>query len=426
VTYAPLKTWGQWTDDQGQVVRDSQRGQTRTFGAVAKPLRWLNVHYNQSDSFFPQVVRQQLDLKSNVPNPRGEGKDYGFSFSALQGKLNMKINRYQVTEYDSRGSEVGTIGNRTIRLEGRQEANGVRDANGFYPWAEELVLARFSTQGITTPSQAQLRPAIAKVMGQSVEWLNTFLDSGLAQPQTVGTTDVTSKGIEVEATYNPTRNWRIKFTGAQGVAYDAAISPEIYNYWQSRLPVWTTVRGDSVPGNGDGKGALWWTSVPARGGNTPEAQYNSALISPYSVGVANVGKPRTQVREYRWNALTNYEFSQGRLKGFSVGGGVRWVDKGSIGFLGVAPETSGPFTGAILSLDKNKPVWDAARFYFDFSAGYRFKFSNDRIRGRVQLNIKDVFESGRLQPVGVNPDGSYYAYRIIDPRRFILSTSFDL
>ena len=426
VTNEPLKTWNLWTDDQGPAVRDAQRGQTRTFGAVVKPLRWLNVHYNQSDSFFPQVVRQQLDLKTNIPNPRGEGKDYGVSLSALEGKLNVKLNRYQVTELDSRGSEVGTIGNRTIRLEGRQEANGVRDANGLYPFALSVVTARLSAQGVTNPTQAQLRPAIAKFMGQTDEWLNIFLDSGLAQPQTVGTTDVISKGLELEATYNATRNWRIKFTGAQGVAYDAAISPEVYNYWQSRLPTWTTVRGDSVPGNGDGKGALWWTTVPTGGGNTPEAQYNSALISPYLVGVANVGKPRTQVREYRWNALTNYEFSQGRLKGFSIGGGVRWVDRGSIGFLGIAPETSGPFTGAILQLDKNKPVWDAARFYFDASAGYRFKFYNDRIRARVQLNLKDVFEKGRLQPVGVNPDGSYYAYRIIAPRRITLSTSFDL
>ena len=81
-------------------------------------------------------------------------------------------------------------------------------------------------------------------MGQTEDWLNIFLDSGVAQPQTIGTTDVTSRGWEVEAIYNPTRNWRIKFTGAQAEAFDRAISPEIFNYWQSRLPLWTTVRGD--------------------------------------------------------------------------------------------------------------------------------------------------------------------------------------
>ena len=34
--------------------------------------------------------------------------------------------------------------------------------------------------------------------------------------------------------------------------------------------------------------------------------------------------------------------------------------------------------------------------------------------------------ASRLQKVGVNPDGSAFAYRIIDPRQFILSASFDL
>ena len=197
-----------------------------------------------------------------------------------------------------------------------------------------------------------------------------------------------------------------------------------FNYWQTRLPVWTTVRGDSVSGNGDGQGALWWTR--AISGTSPESYYQGSLIAPYLVGVANVGKPRTQVREYRANALTNYEFSEGKLKGFSLGGAVRWLDRGSIGFLGAPAQTSGPFTGAILTLDKNKPVWDPARFYDEFSSAYRFKFYGEKIRARVQLNLKDVFEKGRLQPVGVNPDGSYYAYRIIDPRRLTLSTSFDL
>jgi hypothetical protein len=49
-----------------------------------------------------------------------------------------------------------------------------------------------------------------------------------------------------------------------------------------------------------------------------------------------------------------------------------------------------------------------------------------RVRGKARLNIRDASESGRLQRVAINSDGSTYAYRIIDPRRFTLSTSFDL
>jgi hypothetical protein len=40
--------------------------------------------------------------------------------------------------------------------------------------------------------------------------------------------------------------------------------------------------------------------------------------------------------------------------------------------------------------------------------------------------VRNVLEDGRLQSVAVNPDGSTYVYRIIDPRQIILSLNFDL
>jgi hypothetical protein len=430
VTYAPYATWGVWTEDAtgplGEATKASQRGDTKTYGAVAKPLSWLNLFYNRSDSFYPQVVRYAMDLKGVIPNAKGLGKDYGLSFSALQGKLHVKINRYETKELGSRAGEVGTIGNRTFRLEGRPENNGVRDANGFYPWALDLANSRFAFQGIT-PTAAQSNAAAARIMGVTDEWMAVFLAAGPGQPQTNGLSDVVSTGYEVEVTYNPTRNWRLKFTGAQQRAIDAAIGPEQFNYWQQRLPIWTAARGDSVRGNGDGRGAPYWTTVPVLGGDTPETAYYNGLISPYLFAVANVGKPRTQVREYRFNAVTNYSFTEGRLKNFNVGGAVRWEDKASIGFYGAAPSTlPGSFRGVILELDPKRPIYDKARAYFDLSAGYRFRFFNDKVRTNVQLNVRNAFEGGRLQAVAANPDGSIYAYRIIEPRRFILSASIDL
>jgi hypothetical protein len=35
-------------------------------------------------------------------------------------------------------------------------------------------------------------------------------------------------------------------------------------------------------------------------------------------------------------------------------------------------------------------------------------------------------EGGRLQPIKANPDGRANAYRIVDPRQFIVSATFDL
>ena len=94
----------------------------------------------------------------------------------------------------------------------------------------------------------------------------------------------------------------------------------------------------------------------------------------------------------------------------------------AIGFLGAAPESD----GVVRSLDANKPVFDRARFAVDLSASYGFRLFRDRVRAKVQLNVRDVLENGRLQKVAINPDGSTYAFRIIDPRQIILSTSFDL
>jgi hypothetical protein len=44
----------------------------------------------------------------------------------------------------------------------------------------------------------------------------------------------------------------------------------------------------------------------------------------------------------------------------------------------------------------------------------------------VQLNVKNVQEGGRLQPIRAFPDGTPNSYRIVEPRLFILTATFDL
>ncbi|MCX6951209.1 MAG: hypothetical protein NTV51_03355, partial [Verrucomicrobia bacterium] len=84
---------------------------------------------------------------------------------------------------------------------------------------------------INNPTAAQLDPAVAKLMGLADEMSTRIVYSGPSQPRPVGTTDVSSKGFELEATYNPLRNWRMKFTGSQTRAQDDRVSPEIYDWW---------------------------------------------------------------------------------------------------------------------------------------------------------------------------------------------------
>ena len=173
-------------------------------------------------------------------------------------------------------------------------------------------------------------------------------------------------------------------------------------------------------------GSNWWTTTYGSAG-TPQAFYEGVVLAPYKLATANQGKPRSQVREWRWNFSSSYKLAglnseRAWLKNTIVGGFLRWEDRGSIGFLGTAPDAD----GVIRSLDKNRPVYDKARTYVDFFVSHRIRFLNNKVSANLQLNVRNAFEGGRLQAIGVNPDGAAYNFRIIDPRQFILTASFDL
>ncbi len=418
------------------------KGETKTYGAVVKVTKWLSFSGGYSDSVNPRPLFYDLATFNPVQNPRGLTKEYGASFNLIDNKLYLKINRYTTKTLGDQGTGIRTLGNRTIdSLLGRNQPNQRPNQSTLRYFAEETVAARFAAQRIT-PTAQQSFDAVAKFMNWSPEYLTTLTRDFGNRINTVDSVDTSSRGYELELTYNPTRNWRIKVTGSKSSAKDDRIGTDIYDFWINNIPFWSSLRYDSVPGNGDGKGPLWWSTQI----NTVFNQYlpNASLgqnadttiwanrlftteyIATYQNLASNVGKPRSQEREYHFAAVTNYDFTEGRLKNFNVGGAVRWESRAAIGFLAGPPETGGAFKGAVLTLDNNKPIYEQSRAYFDFSAGYRLKFYKDKIRSKLQLNIQDAFEGGRLQAIAVNPDGKPYAYRIVDPRRFVLSMTFDL
>jgi outer membrane receptor protein involved in Fe transport len=393
ITYAALRDFSHspWIE---------QAGNTTTAGMVLKATPWLRLFYNRSDSFDPEGIQYNV-FEELMPNPTSKGEDYGIGLNLLGGKLNVRINRYDTTQFNSRKSEIGTVGSRIHRLEGVRQPY----AESFFPWAQQVAQERFIKQGIN-PTSDQLFKAAADIMQLSPDFLKATASNGA-----VGVpADVESKGYEIEAVYNPRPNWRFKFNAAEQEAIDSNIGDTITNYLAQRLAVWTTAKDD--------QGNRWWDA----NNGAARTRYLSDILAPYSFEVANVGKPRSQVRKWRANLLSNYEFESGPLKNFTVGGAVRWEDKAAIGYYGRPPNAD----GEILELDPDRPIYDRARYHFDFDVAYRFRFARDRFRGRVQLNIRDAFEGGRLQAVAVNPDGAPYAYRIIDPRQFILSIALDL
>lgn len=87
---------------------------------------------------------------------------------------------------------------------------------------------------------------------------------------------------------------------------------------------------------------------------------------------------------------------------------MRWEDKATIGYHGLQepPEI-------VTALDINRPIVDRGNLYDDLLVGYRISLLADKVQARIQLDVRNLTESGRLQPASRYRDPAYR----LPPRR---------
>jgi uncharacterized protein YcsI (UPF0317 family) len=107
-----------------------------------------------------------------------------------------------------------------------------------------------------------------------------------------------------------------------------------------------------------------------------------------------------------------------------VGGAESYESKAAIGYLGKIGNPVGS-PNSISIADITKPIWgDNGNYYTDLWIGYKCKIYSGKVVMTLQLNCNDALESGRLVATQANFDGSPWAFRIIDPRQWILTARF--
>jgi hypothetical protein len=402
------------------------RGRTKTKGIVVKPFRWLNFHYNQSDSFQPANVAYNIYLEQ-LPNPASQGKDFGFSVDLFDGKLVAKVNRYETVQKNARNTAATSIASRTFRfffdtstpLANYNPATN-SFGNGNDPWdleqeGTQWTLAQNPGMDVETARQIAIKKYLGPV-GFDSAYVDRVRQIGGGNFAEINT--ITSTGLEFELNYNPTNYWTMKVTAAQQKAIDSELSHYMNDFFDKNLAYLASIKDPITGGN-------WWTTtIGTSTTGAPYTWYVANIATTLSQASANAGKPRQQTREWSFSGTTNFRFSgiteNKWLKQLAVGGTVRWADKAAVGYYGVP----GP-GGVMLTLDRTRPIYDQARYTVDLSASYNLRLYN-KVRTRLQLNVRNVLEDGRLQPIAYNPDGQAWNYRIIDPRQFILSATFDL
>src|SRR5690606_15722605 len=99
-----------------------------------------------------------------------------------------------------------------------------------------------------------------------------------------------------------------------------------------------------------------------------------------------------EIRDWRFNLVTNYQFTDGPLGGFNLGGGYRWQDDVVIGY----PLMTG--TDGETTFDLDNPYRGPSEDNVDLWVGYGRALS-DKVDWRIQLNVRNVFDGNSLIPI---------------------------
>jgi hypothetical protein len=435
-------------------------GNTKTLGGTVRPFRgwssidskaengnfWADVlrnvslYYNQSDNFNAPTTSQTDFFLTQNPTPTGKGKDYGIGATFFDNKLVVRLNWYESSNEHAPSAAGSTPSGRVARI----DTQSARD------WATAVVRIRHgenptvtgwgnSGNNTTNPLTAEMQNEIAALWGLPFDWPQ----GANIQP----TESNKSEGSEVQLTYNPNRSWTMKLTvGRQKASYSNSVR-EITDWVNFRMPKWQALSAPDMAaeyikadgnvlrlrnywtGTGFSSDAASTPTGPATTGTgTPEQTFNSIVTPEFFrlKGLENTNSPN--LREWSASYITNYTFPQERLKGIAVGGSVRWSSNAVAGYYGLLDPSTYAHPGVGLSSiaypDLKRPIYTPAETNVDLWVSYTRKLT-EKIRMKVQLNVRDVTESGGLVATQFNMDGSPAGYRIQDPRTWFLTTTFD-
>ena len=451
VTYGENKSWGamlhvppSWTD--------GLPGNT-TFSA------FFNRSQNNRVSLRPDVWGNQ------IPNPKGQTKEYGVQITTLDDKLSLRVTKYETVVANASLGGGNPLGGNSYFLwavpvwgtgmvtrdDQFVKGNPIADNLGSN-WAatddpnapqrrlpngdlNPAWVAHPSTQSqiaaINAWRQLPVNQGFFNAYGNEVATLNyaaiqagnwpvaaplwqSKVDYQPASGGLVGfggsgpqfTVDTLSKGYEFELTARPTRNWNVAVNASKTFATRTNLVPTMVAQIDAMTAFFAGPAGDY----------RWWG-----GGvnNAIRTQWTNNILNPYQTFKSQEGLNAPEIAPWRFNAVTTYSFDEGRFKGSYVGGSYRWEQARILGYQFDQSLNSG--RGA---LDVSKPWKGDADEHFDLWLGYSRKITS-RINWRVQLNLRNVGESKKLVPIVRNPNGEIAYSRIQEGMMWQLTNTFE-
>ncbi len=376
----------------------------------------LSFHWGESENFNLSSTRRNMYGEVLSP-PLGETQEHGFTVSLFDNSLVARLNWYEtastaVTHTISRDANAYNAG-----------AGGIRWWLGRWVNAAETTdfadaVAEVTPDGMTFPFSSY-----EQVWNEIISWVpprvqavrNLRVDASdpanieiLSEPNPgeSAVRDTESEGFEVDLTWNIKSNWRLALNVARQEAMQSNTAPvfkEVFDDVASAL--------NSSP-------LVDFLDSPDLGGEVSfRTRFDGINVPAIQAALAFDNAKVQELREWRYNLVTNYQFAEGAFRGVGLGGAWRWQDESAIGYPNimtnegaVVPDVDNPFNGPS---ESNIDLW----------ASYERPI-NDRIDWKIQLNIRNAIGDEDYIPVVINPDGNVAVVRNPNPKEFFITNTF--
>ena len=397
----------------------------------------VSLAYNESSNFQVTSIRRDL-YGTPTANPSGKNYEYSILLSTKNGRLSFRavtfktrltngtstlscsgqigyviqqglkwrnVFLYQLGGYDWSTRNTDSYRNRwtnmyttlTAAQAAAEEDEAITTWNNIQKWLAPKGF--FTAWNFTPTTESVLTNRTTYVANPSAYTPDTSTVYSYAATAPQGysvTADIESKGNEFEVTANPLPNWRVsvnasKVTSTQKNVGGKTMS-EFVNYITSQL-----INSD---------GTLTPAGKMTQFGSQPIYTYIwGPFLSSYTLLKLQEGASVPEIRKWRFNFVTDYQFTpgfwNGRLKGVGVGGAYRWIDKQAIGY----PVIS---SGSVATFDTTHPYYGPTEGYVDLWASYERKLT-PKVNWKIQLNIRNVGTKNGLIPISIEPDGKTWA-----------------
>lgn len=428
---------------QPTIATQNRKGTTgnRSLGVVYQVTDWMSAIYNFSDNRRDQDIFRIILPGVIAPNSDGQGEDYGLRFNLLDRRLSINVNYFESQENNARtGASI-----REVLLEPHRT---VWDA--FADVTSDLGIAEGDPRYISSDERDER-------YGEGVN--QTLFDKS-------------STGYDVRMIANLTSSWRLVFNFS-----------DILEFTRRNLFAEDEIWRD---GQAEDARSIYQAYVDADDGSAeayrahflileddlneffiseddrltyedllefdpdPEAANEfldslSPIDRAYGFAMQEMDLRKllvelgSGVSPMKANMITAYSFREGKLKGFTFGGGFSWRDGRILNrVFNYYRDPDDPSQGTIGRLTPRSdwaPRLESTTDYvsdddfrLNLMAQYRtkLKIGRQNYSVRFQVNVNNALEGDyRLEPLRYTETGAIRRYQIFGPRTWRFSTTID-